>query len=1040
MTTPTPTAGTPSERSPASVAARWLHPRRKRFWLIALLLLYTLGGFFAVPALVQRLAVDAILDGAGREATIERVRFNPYVLSLEVEGFAVRDTDGARLASFERLFVNFQLSSLFRWAWTFREISVDGPYQLIERFAPGDSRLTRLLADMHERAAEPDPAAQPAGLPRFLVHELNLKEGRLHFRDSVPAEPVELEFGPITVSVQELNALPDRSGQQSVNIVFPNDLIVTWQGSLSLGPLQSEGSFSVEGAYLQKTTTYLKPVLPLQSVDADLAVGAKYRVAEQADGSLDIELDDLEARLTQVAVTGLTPATEFAAFRSLELLGGSLRYPENTLQFSSVRLSEPRFETWLDEAGRLNLLQLVPRDSSDQDQEQAQSGSAPSDATSGSVPADAANAGGGWRLGIEEFVLEGGRLGFEDRSIEPPAALRLQAIALTASAISNEAGAEFPLTLAAGLEQGGTLGFDGGVSVLPALSIHGTLNAAAIPLGLAQAYLQQQLNLRIEAGTLDSTVELTLRPDQTVAADGTLAVAGLRVDDTLEQRPLVGWERLVVDRFETDTAAASLSVSQLQFHQPFGRVVINADKTTNLSALARDQPDAEDGAQPTATDVAASDAAASSSAGADSAPSDPAPAQAAPAYAVVLGNVLVQDGSLDFSDLSLPLPFATDIVELGGTISTIDSRSAEPANVRLEGQVEDYGLARIDGGINLMDPLRTTNITMEFRNLLMSNLSPYTVEFAGREIAEGKLDLNLVYRIDDGLMQGQNDIVMSDLVLGDKVKHPGAASLPLGLAVALLKDANGVIDIELPVAGDVNDPQFRIGGVIWQAFAGLITKIVTAPFRLLGRLVGADTEDLGRFQFLAGRADLTPPEMEKIALLQRALRERPELVIEVSGGFVAAVDVPALQYQQLRGVVLARIGDSVPLEGEEVRLLDERLRSALEALFAERFPAIPLTWLEDAHTTTPADAPEAEAVMDELAYAADLRDRLLASEPVGQAELKDLANARAEAIREAFLANGEFAAEQITVTAPAETETEAEGDDWVVMELGLAVP
>lgn len=979
MSTPVPAVAEAPDASPAGLVSRWSSPRRKRFWAIALVLAYTLGGFFGVPALVERMTINAIRDGSGREATIEQVRCNPYVLSLEVEGFAVADPDGTQIAGFQRLFVNLQLSSLFRRAWTFREISVDGPYHLIERFGPGDSRLTRLLADAQERAAE----------------------------------PVELEFGPITVSVLDLNTLPDRFGQQSVHVVLPNDSVLTWQGSLSLGPLQSEGSLSIDGAHLQRTTTYLKAVLPLQSVEADLAVRSKYRIDEQTDGSLEVALDGLELRLADVAVTGLTPTTGFAAFRSLEILGGTLRYPENTLQFSSVRLSEPRFETWLDEAGHPNLMQLVPQDP-------------PRQAQAGGAAADAANATG-WRLGVDELVVQDGRVGFEDRSIEPPTSLRLRDINLTLRAISNEAGAEFPLTLAAGLEEGGTLGFDGRITVLPALSAHGNLTAAAIPLGLAQAYLQQQLNLRVEAGALDSTAELTVRPDQSVAATGTLAIAGLRVDDTIEQQPLVGWERLDVDRFEADTATASLSVSQLHFRKPFGRVVINADRTTNVSGLTRAQPDAEGDARWAAADAAPN----------DSAPAAPAPAEAAPAYGVVLGNISVQDGSLDFTDLSLPLPFATRIGALAGTVSTIDSRSAEPAAIRLEGQVDDYGLARISGGLNLMDPIRATDIGMEFRNLLMSNLSPYTVQFAGREIAEGKLDLNLVYRIDNGLMQGENDIVMSDLVLGDKVEHPGAASLPLGLAVALLKDANGVIDIELPVAGDVNDPQFRIGGVVWQAFVGLVTKIVSAPFRLLGRLVGADTEDLGRFQFLAGRADLTPPEMEKIALLQQALRERPELVIEVSGGFVAAVDVPALQYQQLRATVLERIGDAAPLEGEEIRLLDERLRAALETIFSERFPETAPETLQAAHTVPQGDDAEADPVLDRLAYAADLRDRLLASEPIGPAELEDLANARAAAIREAFLLNGEFTADRITVTAPAEAEPE--GDDWVVMELGLAV-
>ena len=1022
MTNPAPAAGSTIERSPGSVASQWLHPRRKRFWLIALLLLYTLGGFFAVPPLVKRMAVDAILDGAGREATIEDVRFNPYVLSLEIEGFAVQDTDGAKLTSFDRLFVNFQLSSLFRWAWTFREISVDGPYHLIERFAPGDSRLTRLLADVQERAGEPDPAEQAAGLPRLLVHELNLGEGRLHFRDNVPAKSVELEFGPITATVLELNTLPDRFGQQAVNIVFPNDSVIVWQGSLSLGPLQSKGSFSVEGVYLQQATAYLKPLLPLESVEADLAVRSEYRVTEQTDGSLDVELDGLEARLGKVAVTGLTPAAEFAAFRSLEFLGGSLRYPENTLQFASVRLSEPRIETWLDEAGRLNLLQLVPQGSP------GQAASAPADAGGSSVPSTAAGDAGGWRLGIEDFVLEDGRLGFEDRGIEPPASLQLQDIALAVRAISNEAEAEWPLTLAAGLEGGGTLGFDGGVTVLPALSVYGTLNAEAIPLGLGQPYLQQQLNLQIEAGTLDSTTELTLRPDQSIATAGTLAIAGLLVNDSRDEQPLVGWERLEVERFAVDTSARTLNTSRLIFQQPSGRVMIHEDTSTNLTGLLReDANDATPGGQSAegAPGAAAED------------PAGESPAEAAPGYAFVIDGVAVNDGALDFSDLSLPLPFAARIGELGGTISTLDSSSAEPANVKLEGQVDDYGMARIHGDLKLMDPFRATDITMEFHNLLMSNLSPYSVQFAGREIAEGKLDLDLLYRIDNGRMTGQNDIVMSDLVLGAKVEHPGASSLPLGLAVALLKDANGVIDIELPVEGDVNDPEFRIGGVIWQAFVGLVTKIVSAPFRLLGRLVGADSEDLGQFRFLAGRADLTPPEMEKIAMLQKALRERPELAIEVSGGFVAAVDVPALQHDRLRDAVLQRAGVAATVEGEEIRLLDNRLHTALEAIFVERFPETPLETLKAAHMEPPADDPEGEPVLDGLAYATDLRDRLLASEPIDRAELDALANARAAAIHEAFLAGGEFSAERITVIAPTEAETE--GEDWVVMELGLAV-
>ena len=416
---------------------------------------------------------------------------------------------------------------------------------------------------------------------------------------------------------------------------------------------------------------------------------------------------------------------------------------------------------------------------------------------------------------------------------------------------------------------------------------------------------------------------------------------------------------------------------------------------------------------------------------------DAAAAADEPPFSLVIGGTTVADGALDFSDLSLPLPFATKVRGLEGFVTTVDTGSAEPARLKLEGQVADYGLARIEGTMTPMDPIQHTNVSMEFRNLLMTDLSPYSAAFAGREIAAGKLDLDLVYRIDAGQLNGANDIVMSDLVLGDKVDSPDAASLPLGLAVALLKDADGVIDLDLPVEGDVNDPEFRIGGVIWKAFTSLITKVVSAPFRLLGNLIGVESEDLGQFRFLAGRSDLTPPEREKVVQLREALQQRPDLSIAVAGAFDPAIDVPALQYNRLRAAVFERIGEEDALPDGEFRMLNEEIRATLEAIFTERFPEVPLDDVKSAHRAQPADDPKAEPVLDQLAYAGDLRDRLLAAEQITPQDLEALANARAETVRTAFLENSEFDAGRVVLEAPAAAESE--DGEWVVMELGVAV-
>jgi hypothetical protein len=978
----------------AGGARRWLDPHRKRFWAVVLLALYTLAGFFLVPMLVKSLIISTVQDDLGREASVERVRFNPYVLSLEISGFGLNDPDGVTQAGFDRFFVNMQLSSLFRWAWTFREISLEGFDLLLERYAVGDSRLSRLLAEQAARAApEESPPEDSGGLPRLLVHDLALKNGRIRLRDVVPIDPVDLEFGPIDVSVQELNTLPDRSGQQAVNVRLPGGATLSWNGSIELAPLKSEGTVVVEGSHLDQAVAYLKAVLPLQKMQATLSLQTQYRVSELEDGGLVVELDGLNLDLSDFAMTGLEPTTEFVTFPSLQLSGGTLRYPDNTVNFSSIRLSEPQFSTWLDASGQLSLLQLVSADP----------------APDNGAPEAAGSDSEDWRVGVDELAIENGRVSFSDRSIEPQALLAVRDLAVTLRQVSNEAGAQIPVSLAGSLESGGQFGFDGQISALPDVSASGTATASAIALTLAQPYAQQMVNILINEGTLDTAFELTLDPDGNITAGGELAVAGLRVDDTVEGKPLVGWNQLEIDRFEADTASSKLGLSLVTFDQPFGRLVIREDLSTNLSGLMITAEDAATADQPVNDD--------------------------APPYAVVVGGIAVNDGSMDFSDLSLPLPFATYIRKLEGTISTVDTASSSPSNIRLEGQVDEYGLARIEGAMDLLDPVRSTDVTMEFRNLLMSNLSPYTVQFAGREIDEGKLNLDLGYRIENGQLQGQNAIVMSDLVLGDEVDSPDAVSLPLGLAVALLTDANGVIDIDLPVSGDINDPEFKIGGVIWKAFAGLITKIVAAPFRLLGSLIGIESEDLGQFQFLAGRADLTPPELEKVSQLQQALRQRPELTIEVSGPFDPAADVPALQFQKLKSIVLERLGVDYANPDEEFRMLNEEIRVVFETLFVERFQDTPLDVVKADHMAPPADNPEGKPVLDQTAYAADLRDRLLASETVGQQDLEALANMRAEAIRDAFLADGDFDAARIAIAAPSATESE--DSEWVVMELGV---
>jgi len=289
-----------------------------------------------------------------------------------------------------------------------------------------------------------------------------------------------------------------------------------------------------------------------------------------------------------------------------------------------------------------------------------------------------------------------------------------------------------------------------------------------------------------------------------------------------------------------------------------------------------------------------------------------------------------------------------------------------------------------------------------FRNVDVPKFSAYTIPFAGREIATGRLDLDLGYTVTEGHLKGENKLTLREFELGEKVDHPGAMSLPLGLAVALLKDREGKIDIDLPVRGNVNDPEFGYGRVFGKALVNLIVKIVASPFALLGNLIGAEADELQDFRFVFGRADLSPPEVEKTVKIAAALALRPNIAMIVNGVYERERDGAALREEKFRQIIEARMAASS--DDSETMYADQRVE-LLEQLFGESGLAtergVALAQLRSVHTRP---VSEDEDQLDTLAYAAALSRQLVDALPLADDKLLSLAASRAENARSAILA------------------------------------
>ncbi|HNA28563.1 MAG TPA: DUF748 domain-containing protein, partial [Thiobacillaceae bacterium] len=367
----------------------------------------------------------------------------------------------------------------------------------------------------------------------------------------------------------------------------------------------------------------------------------------------------------------------------------------------------------------------------------------------------------------------------------------------------------------------------------------------------------------------------------------------------------LAWKQLASDSVSASQEA--LDIDELKLDSLGMKLVIYQDKTVNLKKILKaEAPPPEPNGQMAGGKAAEPAKPVEAAAGQEARP--PQAADPAPAYRMNIDRIRIEHGEMDFADLSLALPFGTRIHDFKGAFNGISTKPGSAAELELDGRVDDYGLARAVGQLDLFNPTGFMDIKTVFRNVEMTNLTPYTATFVGRKIQSGKLSLDLEYKIKDRQLLGQNQIVMDKLTLGERVESPTAKDLPLDLAIAILQDSDGKIDLGLPVSGSLDDPQFSYGQIIWKAIGNIITKIVTAPFRALGALFGGGGEKLEKVAFEAGEAGLTPPEKEKFKQIAQILAKRPGLALTVQGAWSAEIDRPAMKELQLRRAVAEKMG------------------------------------------------------------------------------------------------------------------------------------
>jgi hypothetical protein len=397
------------------------------------------------------------------------------------------------------------------------------------------------------------------------------------------------------------------------------------------------------------------------------------------------------------------------------------------------------------------------------------------------------------------------------------------------------------------------------------------------------------------------------------------------------------------------------------------------------------------------------------------------------ALPVEVGVVKLVDSQLRFDDLSLQPSFGAAIAQLNGTVRGLSGREDARAEVKLDGRVDRYAPVAITGQVNYFAANTYTALRMKFDNMELTSFSPYSGKFAGYKIDKGKLSVDLNYLIQNRKLDAKHRVVINQIQLGEKVDSPDAVSLPVKLAIALLKDRNGVIDLDLPVSGTLDDPKFRIGPIVWKIVVNLFTKIVTAPFALLGSLFGGGDE-IQYIDFAPGSATLAPAAAERLASLRKGLAERPALNLEVPLVALPDVDRAALfearWNDRLRAAAAAQGGGAAQQEGwfDALRADRKRYRKFLEACYRADVGTKPK--IPDAPKPT-AGEPAVDEVEHDIGW---LEGALKARVSIADDELEKLAHARAEAIQAVLLQDTGIDPKRVFVIRPREELGKAEGN------------
>jgi hypothetical protein len=792
----------------------------------------------------------------GRQLHTELVLFNPFTLALDVRQAALPEHGGERFFEVDKATVNLSLESLWQKGWVFDAVKVQGLYVHVKRLSGDKFNFSDMVI------SEPDePVAEetPGPMPGLTIHDLDFHSQMIVITDESRETPYSTHWDGLAIRVLDLSTVLEEGRPYSIDAYGEEGGSLHWEGSVSVPAAHSEGSLLLSNLRLRTFWRFAEPWVQFELKDGRLDVEGEYHLNWEDAFTYRITDGRIHLRGVDIAPkdTGQLPDTSLD-LNDLTIEGVTLDSQSQHASIDSITVDGLAVAGW-SEGTQVSLAELFVVDF-------------PADPAAEEEP-EAGDEDSGWTADIKTTRLQDSSLRWRSEFTDPPV-LEVTPIEASIDELTWPLSGDSPLSLKLMVNQQLQVALDGSLALANGRGSIG-YKLEGLPLTWFNPNLPGALKARLTGGQLQVAGKVVLADyaPTTVHLDGAITDFSGKIVDA--ETALTSWDTVRWEALEVDLEQHSVAMEKLSIDNFSGRIHIRKDGSINAQNVW--QEEVGERAGEIAEDLSLDDK----------------------PWIVNIPTILVTDSAIDFMDESLPIKFRTVIGELNGEVLGISTEPGAETRVDMKGSVDGYAPVALKGSAQPFSTPIALDLSLTFDGVDLALLTPYSSTYAGYAIDRGLLNLHLQYVLQNNEMQGHNEVLIDQLKLGEKVDSEKALDIPLKLGLALLTDSNGVIDMKVPITGNVDDPEFDVSSVIFDAFLNIIVKAVTAPFNLLANLVGSE-EDLQRLNFASGTAQLDERAKTKLDQLTAALSQRPGLTLVITGRLNIPADSERLQKNVLQ--------------------------------------------------------------------------------------------------------------------------------------------